>query len=274
MAAALGSRLWINGAIAQASETTVPLTDRGFTLGDGIFETMLWTGTRLRFFSDHMARLSHAAAELGFVLPATAGEIETGLNTMAYDANGARAVVRLTLTRGSGPRGLALPYPAAPSLMATLAPFANNSAAANLQTVSVTRHAGAPSARFKTLSYIDNIIALKQATQAGGDDAIMLGTTGYVACASSANLILRYKDTALTPALEDGALPGIVRGRLIRTGIVQEARISQAQLGLCNTAVMTNAIIGVREVGQIDGRSCTSEPDWTRSLLEVLTDTD
>jgi branched-chain amino acid aminotransferase len=268
---AFGSRIWINGHLADAGGVLLPICDRGFTLGDGIFETMLWTGTHVRFLSDHMARFTQSAHELGFVLPAPLARIEAGLIALSTDSAGAPGALRLTLTRGSGPRGLAVPDIATPMLIATIAPFVLDPNPVDLATVVTTRHAGAPSARFKTLSYIDNIMALAQARTAGADDAIMLGTTGNIACASGANLLIRHKGACLTPALEDGALPGIVRGRLLKAGLIEEARIPPRQLELCSGAALTNALIGVRHVRTIDRRVLTADAVWARSLIDALT---
>jgi branched-chain amino acid aminotransferase len=266
----LGSRVWINGALLDASSAVIPITDRGFTLGDGLFETMLWTGTKIRFFADHLTRLANSGDELGFALPMPIEDIERALIALAADAQGTLAALRVTLTRGGAPRGLAIPVPASPLLMATIAPFVKPVHPVSLKTVVTTRHAGAPSARFKTLSYIDNIVALDQARKGGAHDAIMLSTTGHVACASSANLVIRLKGRILTPAVEDGALPGIVRGRLLKAGLVGESHITPAQLALCDGAVLTNALIGVRPVGIIDGRSIMTENVWVEAMIDAL----
>ena len=262
--------IWYNGVVMDAGQACVPILDRGFALGDGLFETMLWNSDRVRFFDDHMARLTDGALALGFVMPFSKAEIKAGLEALAQEAMGLQAVIRLTLSRGSGPRGLALPNPAAPLLVASIAPFERSNTPVSLQTVAITRNAGAPSAMFKTLSYIDNIMALREAQIRGADDAIMLGSTGYLACASSANLVLRLKGASLTPALSDGALPGIVRHHLIQAGLIEEAHISPAQLANCEGAVLTNALIGVRAVSMVNDRLLNNDPSWIIGLQNAL----
>jgi branched-chain amino acid aminotransferase len=266
----VGSRVWINGSICDAQSAHVGVTDRGFTLGDGLFETMLWTGTQLRFFDDHIARLAKSADELGLVLPYTADQIKAALENLAKDTMGAAGALRLTVTRGSGQRGLAFEPHMCGLMMATLAPFETPTTSVKLAIVATTRHAGAPSARFKTLSYIDNIMALHQARLLGADDAIMLGTTGNIACVSGANILLRCKGAVLTPALEDGALPGIVRGRLIQAGLVEEARIAPSLLAHCDGGVLTNALIGARAISSIGDKVFSSAPKWRLKLIDAL----
>jgi branched-chain amino acid aminotransferase len=267
---AIGARVWMNGAIVDSAQAHVPVTDRGFTLGDGLFETMLWTGTEVRFVDDHMARLTQSARALGFELPYSVETIKTGLSALGEDAAGSRAALRLTLSRGSGPRGLAIPETATPQLIATISPLVDNVTAVCLKTVSIPRAIGTPSARFKTLSYVDNIMALREARAGGADEAIMLGTNGNVACASSANLVIHYKGSNLTPAISDGALAGIVRGRLLKVGKIEEAHISAEHLAQCERAALTNALIGARKVTSIDGRELDANEIWSQSMAEAL----
>jgi branched-chain amino acid aminotransferase len=266
----LGTRFWINGEILGADQAFIPVTDRGFTLGDGLFETMLWTGREVRFFDEHMARFDNSARELGFEVPCSISDIAKGLGALGGDSFGVAAALRLTLTRGSGPRGLAIPETTTPVLIATIAPFQGQLGPVSLKTVSIPRTARAPSTQHKTLSYIDNIIALREARAHGMDDAIMLGTTGNVACASSANLVLGFGDTFLTPALDDGAFAGIVRGQLIKAGLVEEAHISPDLLLHCDSAFLTNALIGVRDVGIVNGRVLARDEMRAQKLRHAL----
>jgi branched-chain amino acid aminotransferase len=266
----LGSRTWQSGAFIDTGHATIPIADRGFTLGDGLFETMLWTGDTVRFFRDHMARLSYSAAILGYDIPYNADQIEAALTELASDAQGACAIIRLTLTRGSGPRGLTITGAEVPIMIASLAPLVPYSTLAKLVSVAIRRNPTAPSSRFKTLSYIDNLAALAQARAQGGDDAMMLGANANLACASSANIIIHYQGINLTPALTDGALPGIVRGRLIAAGVVTESHISPDMVKSCTHGALTNAIIGVRGVSSIDNIDLESDEKWLSTLRGVL----
>jgi branched-chain amino acid aminotransferase len=266
----IGSRAWLDGQTVGADQAYISLTDRGFTLGDGLFETLLWTGHDIRFFDDHMARLSASAAELGIPLPLPAADIHLALLDLGRDAAGKIAALRLTLTRGNGPRGLALPADPRPRLMATIAELNVQTIPVRLMTVAIRRNCTAPSSRLKTMSYIDNIMALKEAQATGGDDAIMLATTGHVACSTSANLVIRFQGKNLTPAVADGALPGIIRGRLLGAGLIEEATINAGMLASCTYAALTNALIGARAVSAIDNRSLTIDSAWLQTLREVL----
>ena len=248
------SLCWTDGQVRRLSDLRIDPRDRGFTLGDGLFETMLWTERRIRFFDDHMARLSHSADMLDLAIPATPDEIETGLTALVRQSGLDRAALRLTLSRGPGPRGLALPEEPQPRLLATVAPCPTAFDPVSVCLVDVARAVGAPSARFKTLSYLDQVMALNLARAAGADEALMRGHGDRIACASSANVLIRLEGVWLTPPVADGALPGIVRGRLIRAGLIDEKSLGVADLNRCDAACLTNALIGVRPVHQLNGR--------------------
>jgi branched-chain amino acid aminotransferase len=260
----------MNGRTLDASSAHISIGDRGFTLGDGLFETMLWTGSDIRFFEDHMDRLSKSAVVLSLSLPETKQTIAAGLFELSVPMKGKIAAIRLTLSRGQANRGLIIPAQTTPLLVATISAFEVPTSPVKLKTVTICRNSCGPSSRLKTLSYIDNIMALDEARAAGFDDAMMLGTTGNLACASSANIIIRYKGANLTPALEDGALAGIVRGKLLTSGQVQEAHISVDMLANCQSAALTNALIGVRRISAINGSDLEDSSAWLNPLQQAL----
>nr|MBA3811753.1 4-amino-4-deoxychorismate lyase [Caulobacteraceae bacterium] len=74
---------------------TIAVDDRGFLLGDGLFETLLWSGGALHRFDAHVARLTAGCAALG--LPAPAKEAFESVALAAIERAGlrdARAAVR------------------------------------------------------------------------------------------------------------------------------------------------------------------------------------
>jgi branched-chain amino acid aminotransferase len=266
----LGSKIWLNGEILSVDDGMVNLSDRGLTLGDGLFETLFWTGQTLRFFDAHMARLNGAARALEIPLPFTPQKIASGLAGLTAEANGVSAAVRLTLTRGIGARGLPFPQKTKPQMFATIAPFSPQTTAISVTCVDIVRASGAPSSRFKTLSYLDNVMAHHQARGLGFDEALMRGSHGQLACASNANLLLDIDGQILTPRVEDGALPGIIRSQLLARNLIQEARLEPSDLALCQHAALTNALHGVRPIHRIENRTLPVSDDWLNRLSNHL----
>jgi branched-chain amino acid aminotransferase len=268
--------VWIDDQLVDAHAALIPVADRGFTLGDGVFETMLWIGDEDRAgicgFAAHMARLSHAAASLGLAPDVDEGAIARKIRQLCGQTPGTKAV-RLTLTRGSGPRGLAVPQPAPPPrLILNAAPWtAPAGPLGRIARSSVMRAPGAPSSRFKTLSYIDCVEALRQAQALGADDAILVGIAGEPLCASAASLIVVREGTAFTPPVSSGALPGITRGVLMAAGLVREAPVSWADLQRADALLMVNALIGVRSVTRFEDRTFPGAGPVGASLAAAIT---
>ena len=262
---------WWNREIVALDDVAIRPNDRGFTLGDGLFETLYWTGTAIRFFDDHMSRLSHGAEVLGIPLPFDVAAIEAGLLELGSQSSQAPGAIRLTLTRGVGARGLKLPMQASPMMLASFSPVEAAYPPLSLASVEVARPWGAPSSRFKTLSYVDHVFALAMAQANGADDGLMRGRDNHIACATSANLIVCHKGHLLTPPVSDGALPGIVRGRLLGAGLIEEAVIDDQTLARCTSACLTNALIGVRGVHRLNGRDLEANPSWLQRLSEFIT---
>src|SRR5207247_10913749 len=95
--------VWLNGRLVRGAEASVSVFDRGFLLGDGLFETMRARGGRIFRLDRHLARLQQGAARLRFSLPATAPKLERAIEeTLGANAL-EEAAVRLTVCRGPAP---------------------------------------------------------------------------------------------------------------------------------------------------------------------------
>lgn len=238
----------------------IPTDDRGFTLGDGLFETVLAVEGALVRPEAHLDRLAAGSATLGLPPPDRARALQAMRKALrAAGLGAARAAVRLNLTAGSGGRGLDRPDPVRPRLVATAAPAPAPAGPARLVTTSVRRNDQSPASRLKTLAYLDNVLARAAARDAGADEAVMLNTRGELACAAAANLFWISEGRLFTPALACGALAGVMRARVLaraaELGVpVAETRAGPEALESAEGLFLTNALIGVREVAELDGR--------------------
>lgn len=240
--------------------------DRGLTLGDGLFETVLYRRGELEFWERHMARLEAGCAVLGLPAPA-AGVAQLAAEEVLREAGlqAVRAAIRLTWTAGEGGRGLDRPELLRPALFATAAAAPEPSGDVRLITSSIRRNEASPTSRLKTLAYLDNVLARREAQAAGADDALMLNTAGDVACATAANLFWIEDGVVCTPALDCGVLAGVVRAvlleRLTAQGLaVDEVAAGRERLEGAAGVFLTNSLIGVRAVGSLDGRPVPPHP--------------
>ena len=129
-----------------------------------------------------------------------------------------------------------------------------------LATAQVRRNQGSPASRLKSLAYLDNVLARRQAQGLGADEALMLNTVGEIACAAVANVFWIAGDRLFTPSLDCGVLDGILRAGVLaaarRLAIeAAEVRADSQALGDAEAVFVTNSLIGMREVAWLDGRA-------------------
>lgn len=261
-------KFWLNGKIADARDTHIDPTDRGFLLGDGLFETMLIRQGKVALFEEHMIRLMKGAQVTGIRLPYTPDQIKAASDDLleANDlADAPRVALRLTLTRGTGPRGLALPAEPRPTVLLTCAVSAAPPERLSLASVAARRNPWSPSARLKALPYLDNVLAKEEAREKGAEDALLLDTGGNIACASAANIFIWEGNRLATPADRGAILPGITRATLLELapgiGIkVAEEDISPDRLARADGAFLTNSLMGIVPVSRLDGTELPTHP--------------
>jgi branched-chain amino acid aminotransferase len=199
---------WFNGALQERPVVSFDLTDRGLNLGDGVFDTSLARNGRIFRRKSHIDRMADAAEILG--IPFDEMAAGTALDALA-GAIGDGAV-RLTLTRGPGPRGLSFPknptpvlYGAAAAMQTPLFPVLK------LGTTSIRRNETSPASRIKALPYLDSVLALEQASARSADEVLFENTHSRVACLATANIFAIFGRQLVTPPLSDGALAGTTR---------------------------------------------------------------
>ncbi len=252
------NRVWFNGALAPGMLEIDP-RERGLLLGDGLFETILVLNRTPLWGNMHLARMEGAAKELG--LPFNRATIDDAIAALLDGIAESHHVLRVTLTRGSSTRGLGA-NGGDPTVLLNLDPFDPQLMfqKASLITSSIRRNKASPASRLKTTSYIDNIMAAREASARGADDALMLNTDGKAACSTIANVFLLKDGALITPARDQAILTGVMRQVLIAAaahiGIATEERAVNADELLSADAVfLTNSLRFIRPVSSLDQQS-------------------
>lgn len=249
------SRVWFNGALA-----TGPLAldrgDRGLLLGDGLFETILVLNRTPLWGNMHLARMESAAKELGIAF--ARDKLDDAIAAILEGADVIHHVLRITLTRGTGLRGLGA-NGGVPSLLLTLDPFdpALMFQPVALVTSSIRRSTHTVTCRLKTTSYADNIAAAREAASRGMEDALMLNTDGAVACSTIANIFLVKDGKLVTPARDQAILTGVMRQALIAAAqhmniATEERPVSPRELQDAEAVFLTNSLRFIRPVRALD----------------------
>lgn len=246
-------KIWLNGEILDAASARIDPNDRGFTLADGLFETMRAQAGAVRRLPAHLARLRTGADALGVPVVLSDVDLSAALSAVLQVNDLANATLRLTVTRGPASRGLATPNPMSPTVMITAAPAAQAEPPPVRAIIcSVTRrNEFSPLSRFKTLCYLDNVLARREAEQRGFDDALLLNTQGRLVESTIANLFLVIDGDVLTPPISDGALPGVARAEVIDRLGAAVVSLTPDDLAEASEAFLTNAT-GIRALIAVD----------------------
>lgn len=249
--------------------------DRGLLLGDGAFDTALVLGGQMVWRGAHVARLLEACATLGFV-------VERARVDAAIDAALARhgeGSLRVTATRGPGPRGLAPPVEPHPTIVATCAPpnRAAIGAPLRLHTVAIRRNETSPLANLKSLNYGDAVLAAAAARRASCDDALLLNGRGHVACTTTGNVFAVFGTELITPPLADGVVPGIARAVLLNQAAAlgltgSERSLRPGDLAAADAVLVTNSLRLVAPVAAIDGDAVGCDGKLAARMRDLLVD--
>ena len=276
MTAARPAHIWLDGHLLPADGPHLSAFDRGFQLGDGVFETLRARAGRPTELPEHAERLKRSAAGLAIPL---AGDIESRLAAgiaelvaaEGLDGPDGDASIRITVSRGVFfGRGLLPPdeHPSATVVIQAwpVGPTPPDHLERGLHLISSTvrRDPENPLAALKTTSRADYVFARVEARTAGADDALFLTIDGLISEATSANIFLVRVAAGdvvelATPALDCAILPGTTRSWLLgwaeRVGLrPAEAWLTPRDRAGADEAFVSSSVAGILPVTRFDGR--------------------
>ena len=282
---AMGSRpahVWFDGRIVEATEPVLTAFDRGFQLGDGVFETLRARSGRPTELPEHAARLQRSAAGLSIPLPddierTLAHAIEELLVTEGLGGPDGDASVRITVSRGAvfgrgllPPKEHPIPAVVVQAWPVPPPPAAHLEVGLHLVVSSVRRDPENPLNALKTTSRADYVYARIEARTAGADDALFLTVDGYLSEATSANVFIVRGDELATPALACAILPGTTRDWILRWGSTAGLRpvegwLTARDLAEADEAFLSSSVAGILPVTRFAGEAIgTGRPGpWT-----------
>jgi len=207
--------VFLNGQFVPEDQACVSIFDRGFLYGDGLFETLRVANGRLFRWEQHLERLRRGMEFLKLCLPFSPDQLTAWVNELIQRNQTREALLRLTLSRGVGPRGYSTRVADRPTVVMSLhaAPGIDASVPRRwrLVTSTVRLTAAGALASFKTCNKLTQIIARIEADAVEADEALLLNTEGWVVEGTSSNLFWIQRGNVFTPPLASGALPGITR---------------------------------------------------------------
>ncbi len=259
---------WADGTVKPVEEITVPVTDRGFQFGDGLYETVLVREEDIPLFQFHVERLRDNCEELSLPFPGTDAieeaidhVLEAGMEDDTSEEPEKKQVLKLLLTAGSG-KGGGRSEPVKTRFFVLPRNYPDR--AREWQEEGVRGHlfqsmgnSGSQLATVKTLSRLGESLARERVVAETGDplaEPFFVNEESVLLQGAITNIFLHLRGRWVTPKISSGVLPGVSRRVMLEytpeSGL-REKTVFSSDLLRADHVLLTNAVVGpvsVREV--------------------------
>lgn len=253
--------VYLNGNFEDKERAKISIYDHSFLYGDGIFESVRIYNKKTFKLNEHIERLKNAASILEIKIPKI--DIEKVIQRLLRLNNLNDAIIRITISRGEGKRGIDPSLCKTPNLAIIHNGFKgypersykNGIKAMILNTKKPPPNSLPP---IKSNNYLVNILGKIEAKKMKMDDGIFLTIDNDVACGITSNIFIVKNDTLITPPLSIGILPGITRKTIIEIASsirlpILERRFKKETLFDADEVFLTSTGYEVMPVKSIDG---------------------
>jgi D-alanine transaminase len=205
--------LYLNGGFLPLAEGRIGVEDRGFQLGDGVYEVIKVMNGHLVWPDDHLSRLKRSLGVIKLTEALTGHRLETVLPELVSRSGVEDGLVYLQITRGAAPREFVFPYSPHPTVLAYTRSRPPVEDAAILAGISLHPVDDLRWARcdIKSTNLLAAVLAKEEARGAGADEALFLGPDGFVREGGSSNVFAWVDGALRTHPADNRILNGITR---------------------------------------------------------------
>ena len=258
--------MYINGEFFSPSEAKIPVLDRGFLYGDGVFEGIRAYDGRIFRLDEHLDRLWRGAKAICLAVPMGREELTKVIIETLRRSGLKGAYIRLVVSRGSGDLGL---DPRNCHTQATLVVIVDSIALyprevyeTGLDLITCVTRRNLPTAlnpEVKSLNYLNNILAKIEVGQAKAHEGLMLNHLGFVTEATGDNVFICQRGKIITPPVNAGLLEGITRQVVIELAAemsipLMEDNLTVYQVYTADECFLTGTAAEIVPVARVDGR--------------------
>lgn len=253
--------VYLNGNFTPLSEAKIPVLDRGFIFGDGIYEVIPVYRRRPFRAQQHMARLFRSLAAVGIPNPHTQDAWLTLIDQVMQAHPADDQLVYIQVTRGVAKRGHAFPQEVTPTVFIMTNPLTTPSAEARAKGVACVSLEDRRWLRcdIKSVSLLGNVLAAQHAAEHEAVEAIQF-RDGYLTEGSSSNVWIVKDGRVMGPPKDNQILEGIRYGLIeelcASLGMPFEARrIARDEVFGADEVLLSSASKEVLPVASIDGKT-------------------
>lgn len=264
---------YLNGDYLPLDQACVPVLDRGFIFGDGVYEVIPVYAGKLFRLDHHLQRLNNSLNSIYLSNPLSDDDWATILQQVV-DRNGdSDQSLYLQVTRGVAKRDHGFPETTRPTVFVMSNPFKpvdsklleQGVAAITLEDIRWQY------CHIKSIALLPNILLRQQALEADAAEAILI-KQGKVTEGAASNVFIVLDGILLTPPKGECLLPGITRDLVVeladKHGINSEQRdISRVELERAEEIWVTSSTREILPVTRLDGKPVgdgNPGPVWQR----------
>ncbi len=264
-------RIWLgdNHDGRLVDRASISALDHGFTVADGVFETLKVVAGGPVALSRHLRRLGDSARILHLPAPDTAvirsavDEVVTAWQT----DGGVLGRLRITFTAGEAPLGSERGE-ASPTLVVAVTDTAPWPETTTAVTVAWTRNERSAVAGAKTTSYAENVVALRAARERGASEALLANTAGELCEGTGTNVFVVVDGRVLTPHVSSGCLPGITRELVLEWCDAHQETLPLSVLQTADEVFLTSSTRDVHPVVRLDAREWAAPGKVTMAVRD------
>jgi len=250
---------YVNGDIMGLEEATVPILDRGFLFGDGIYEVIrVYHGVPFGL-ERHLKRLQNSARSIMLNLPHTLGTFEDLILDLVEESEIKEGWVYMQVTRGVAPRSHAFPENVDPTLVMFVKALSEDNGGQHKAGASVVKILDQRwlFCNIKSVSLLANVLAKEQATRMGAYECILYRPDGRVTEGASCNVFAVLDGVVRTHPADNLVLPGITRDYVLEIcadeGIpFDESAFSVEDLEKASEIFLTGTVSEITPVVKVD----------------------
>jgi D-alanine transaminase len=252
--------VYLNGVFLPMREAKIPVLDRGFIFGDGVYEVIPVYGREPFRMPHHLARLAHSCDGIGLANPHADAEWERLVRELVARQPFDDQAVYLQVTRGVAKRDHAFPKDATPTVFMMSNPLPSPTREQVERGVAAITAADNRWKRcdLKTTSLLGNVLMRQLAAEAGAVETVMF-RDGCLTEASASNVLIVKNGTIVAPPKDHLILPGITYDAAIEfareAGMPVEIRpVTRAEALGADEMWLTSSTKEVVAITTLDGK--------------------
>ncbi len=253
------STVYLNGVFLAREDAKISVLDRGFLLGDGIYEVIpVYNGQPFRL-AQHLHRLEQSLAAIRLDNPMNRGQWRHVLTELIERNGGGELSLYIQLTRGIAQRDHAFPSDSTATVFAMCSPLPpapglNGEQGVKAITLDDIRW---HYCHIKTISLLANVLLRQQAVDQGAAEAILI-RDGKVTEGAASNVFVVRDGVLLTPPKSPNLLPGITRDLILELAAghgvpYQEKDIPAEWLGQADEIWLSSSTKEILPVTELNG---------------------